>query len=348
MVVANPRKRRSVSARTPSGARSRKGTRSRKLSGPLSKDHGCGDTVATPSGGVSSSPAVRAAQLIDEEIEFIANEAFQSGEIELSDESVEADQAATAQIPRNMPAHLARLCSAELLTASRERELFQRMNYLKFRANELRINLDADRPNIAELDQLEQHLIEARQVRDQIVQANMRLVFSIVKRFVTPQCCFDDLLSEGIRTLMIAVEKFDYGRGFRFSTYAYRAISRNAYRAVTDHQKDSRRFTPSSDILEIVASDEAGGTNMDERTWVALRSQLAQFLDQLDRRERFIIRGRYALGSHRRPRTFQDLADLLGLSKERVRQIEQRAVEKLKKMAAEAPSDDFATAVSWQ
>ena len=55
----------------------------------------------------------------------------------------------------------------------------------------------------------------------------------------------------------------------------------------------------------------------------------------LDRRERLIIRSRYALGSHRRVRTFQDLADRLGISKERVRQLEQRALGKLRALAAE-------------
>ena len=169
----------------------------------------------------------------------------------------------------------------------------------------------------------------------------MRLVISIVKRFVTPQFSFDDLLSEGIRTLMIAVEKFDYGRGFRFSTYAYRAIARNGYRAVMDRQKESKRFTASSDTLAGDAIEDTCTSSLDEKTWEALRARLAQFVDQLDRRERFIIRGRYALGSHRRARTFQDLANLLGLSKERVRQLEQRAIGKLKKLAAETPLDEI-------
>ena len=61
----------------------------------------------------------------------------------------------------------------------------------------------------------------------------MRLVMSIVKKFVTPQQAFDELLSDGILTLMQAIEKFDFDRGFRFSTYAYRSIARNAYRCVT-------------------------------------------------------------------------------------------------------------------
>jgi RNA polymerase primary sigma factor len=56
-------------------------------------------------------------------------------------------------------------------------------------------------------------------------------------------------------------------------------------------------------------------------------------MGDLDRRERFIIRARFSLGSHRRVHTLQSLADRLGVSKERVRQLEQRAMEKLRAMA---------------
>ena len=63
-------------------------------------------------------------------------------------------------------------------------------------------------------------------------------------------------------------------------------------------------------------------------------------IKQLDRRERFIIRCRYALGSHRKVKSLQFLADKLGVSKERVRQLEIRAVRKLQSMAADVELDD--------
>jgi RNA polymerase primary sigma factor len=63
-------------------------------------------------------------------------------------------------------------------------------------------------------------------------------------------------------------------------------------------------------------------------------------MGRLDRRERFVIRSRYALGAHRKVRTFQCLANKLGVSKERVRQLEKRAVAKLKTFAAESALDD--------
>jgi RNA polymerase primary sigma factor len=60
-------------------------------------------------------------------------------------------------------------------------------------------------------------------------------------------------------------------------------------------------------------------------------------LDRLDRREKLIVRARFSLGGHRRVQTLQRLADKLGVSKERVRQLEKRALEKLRDFAIESP-----------
>ena len=128
---------------------------------------------------------------------------------------------------RDLPPYLARLCDKQLLTADEERELFRRMNYLKFRAAQLREEIDVDRPRSQLLEEAEQCLTEAAAVRAHIVQSNARLVVAIVKKFVSPQHSFDELLSDGMLTLLNAAEKFDYDRGFRFSTYATRAIRRN-------------------------------------------------------------------------------------------------------------------------
>ena len=83
---------------------------------------------------------------------------------------------------------------------------------------------------------------------------------------------------------------------------------------------------------------------MTEGVWSNLRDLMSSMLGELDRRERFIIRSRYALGAHRKVRTFQSLADKLGVSKERVRQLEQRAMSKLRAMAAEYEMDELFTA----
>jgi RNA polymerase primary sigma factor len=278
----------------------------------------------------------RARTLFETNFDCIPNETFETPGIEeeILPQTGPVETKAASNLPRDLPAHLARLCEAPLLTAEEERDLFRRMNYVKFRAEALRTNLHLADPNREEVELCEKFASEAKASRDRIVSSNMRLVISVVKKFVTPQNSFDELLSDGIGTLINAVDKFDYDRGFRFSTYAYRSIARNAYRSIADRQKENNRFTSSEDgAIEI--ADEGSTASLDEKTWHTLREMLAAMMHKLDRRERFIIRGRFALGAHRKVRTFQCLADKLGVSKERVRQLEQRAVTKLRNMAAE-------------
>jgi RNA polymerase primary sigma factor len=215
------------------------------------------------------------------------------------------------------------------------------MNYLKFRAAKLREEIDVDRPCSRLLDEAEQCLTEAAAVRAHIVQSNARLVVAIVKKFVSPQHSFDELLSDGMLTLLNAAEKFDYDRGFRFSTYAYRCIARNAYRAVMERRREQQRFASTTDeqIADIAARDSS--TAFAERTWETLRRLLAMFVDRLDRREQMIVSARYALGEQQKIATFQSIADSLGVSKERVRQLEQRAVSKLRAMAGQVNIEEL-------
>ena len=276
----------------------------------------------------------RTLQLLRTEINFIPNQEF-------FDEGFRGDEVAAERLMRSstkssgkdLPAHLARLCETALLDAETERELFRQMNYLKFSANALRSRFDPAHPSIAAVKDVEKLMAEAVQIRDHLVQANMRLVMSIIKKFVTPQFSFDDLLSDGIFSLLQAVEKFDYGRGFRFSTYAYRAVARNTYRIVTgQHHGISKCSIEAGDLIEEIP-DREDRSLLNEDTWSQLRTLLGDYIKRLDRREQFIIRSRYALGPHRKTRTFQCLADKLGVSKERARQLEQRAVKKLQTMA---------------
>lgn len=235
----------------------------------------------------------------------------------------------------DLPVHLGRLCEAKLLTPEQESLLFQRMNFLKSQALKVRAQLSSDRPSRRSLELLERLLSLADWHRDRIVEANMRLVFSIVKKFVNATNQFDDLLSDGIVALMRAVEKFDYGRGFRFSTYATQVVRRNAYREVVQNQQDRAKVVSGVEDLGLDVSDEVRESAISEKRWHELRARLSVMLGDLDRREKFIIRARFSLGSHRRVHTLQALADRLGVSKERVRQLERRAMEKLRAMAGE-------------
>lgn len=294
------------------------------------------------SAGVSLNE-LRVRKIMDTPLEFVPNPEFGAQDAESTivneDDIVDSEAARDSSVPKHLPGHLARLCQFKLLSADQERRLFRRMNYLKYRAMEGRAQLDPHRPDLETLDAIEEWCTEVRKIRDRIVQANFRLVISVIKKFVTAQNSFDELLSDGLASLMHAVDKFDYDRGFRFSTYAYRSIVFNTLRDLKSRNTEAAGLSVLSEGVVSELTDERRSSQQDEEA-SRRRSVLKHCVHQLDRRERFIIRSRYALGSHRRTRTFQDLADRLGISKERVRQLERRAVAKLKECAGEHSMGD--------
>jgi len=255
--------------------------------------------------------------------------------LDLAPAQTEVAIAAVRKAGADLPIHLSRLCEARLLTPVQESALFQRMNFLRYHAEVQRSLLDIAEPSVTRLELIQQLLAMADWHRDRIVEANTRLVFSIVKKFINVNNQFDDLLSDGIVALIRAVEKFDYDRGFRFSTYATQVVRRNAYRQVVQKQQERAKMVGGLQDMNIDVSDEDRGSAISETRWHELRSRLGLMLGDLDRREKFIIRARFSLGSHRKVHTLQALADKLGVSKERVRQLERRAMDKLRAMAGE-------------
>lgn len=288
---------------------------------------------------------------LSQEIDFMGNADFSEASIESSlfaDERllpVSSEELQRVKTP-DLPAHLARLCETKLLTPAEEVETFRRMNFLRFKANQLRAELkesescDSAKLQLANswvLRRIEALLKASDWYRDRLVKSNMRLVISIVKKFVNSHNGFDDLLSDGIIALMRAVDKFDVGLGYRFSTYATQVVRRNSYRRVMEKQKERQRITLSVHDPGIDISDEHRSSGMSETRWEALRGRLSTMLDKLDRREKLIIRARFSLGGHRNVQTLQKLADRLGVSKERIRQLEKRALDKLRDMADLSP-----------
>ena len=280
-------------------------------------------------------------------IEFMTSETFASPEAEatvLAETLMGtglAEQIAKPGKVLALPAHLARLCEAKLLTPDEEKALFNRMNFLKYQADQICKTLDGGNSLGWDLRRIDGLLKASDWHRDYIVRSNMRLVISIVKKFVNPQNSFDDLLSDGIVALIRAVDKFDAGLGFRFSTYATQVVRRNTYRRVMEKQAERQRIAGSIHENGIDISDDQKESSMSEARWHELRSKLSLMLDHLDRREKLIIRARFSLGGHRRIQTLQRLADKLGVSKERIRQLEKRALDKLRSMVEVSPMPEL-------
>ncbi|MEM6364103.1 MAG: sigma-70 family RNA polymerase sigma factor, partial [Planctomycetota bacterium] len=281
-------------------------------------------------------------QLLKTEIDFISNPKFTSTRegkrlfaepLDLAPRQTALGIAAIRRSGVDLPIHLSRLCEAPLLKPEQERTLFARMNYLLQQAAIQRSVLNPERPSRNRIQLIETYISMAAWHRDRIVEANLRLVFSIVKKFVNPNNNFDDLLSDGIVALIRAVEKFDFDRGFRFSTYATQVVRRNAYRTVVLKQQERQKVLGGLQDMDLDIGEEERTSAISEKRWHELRSRLAVMLGDLDRREKFIIRARFSLGSHRKVHTLQSLADRLGVSKERVRQLERRAMDKLRAMA---------------
>ena len=123
--------------------------------------------------------------------------------------------------------------------------MFRKMNFLKYKATRLREELDPQRPKTALMDQIEKLYDESVSVKNEIISANLRLVVSIAKRHVGPGENFFELVSDSNISLIRAVEKFDFARGNKFSTYASCAIMKNFARTIPDEHRRRDRFRTS-------------------------------------------------------------------------------------------------------
>lgn len=231
------------------------------------------------------------------------------------------------RVPRDLPPYLQELYRTPLLSAARERALFLKFNFHKFQFVTARRRVDPDFVRTRELDAMEGHLRKAIETKNQLVRANLRLVVSVARKHLRSGLGLMELISEGNIVLMRAVEGFDIHRGYRFSTYATLALMKGFARSVP--QMLSHRATPSGEkLLETVADYRHHG----DADRLADREQVRQLLDQLDDREKAVVLAHYGLTNHT-PATFDEVSRDLGISKQRVRQIERSAIAKLRLVA---------------
>jgi RNA polymerase primary sigma factor/RNA polymerase sigma factor len=241
--------------------------------------------------------------------------------------------------PSGLPPYLASLYETPLLTGEEEQYLFRKLNYLKHRIHQMRSDLDPQRARATQMDEIEQYYAEAAQTKNELVQANLRLVVSIAKRHVTPSHDFFSLVSDGNISLIRAVEKFDYSRGFKFSTYASWAIMKNFARSIPDEFKHQDRFRTSLDEMFMSQPDDRSDQYEQEQAQRMREEQVHRILSRLDEREQRIIISRFGLDHQHEPLTLKEVGEDLGVTKERVRQLEARALDKLRVAAEEERLD---------
>lgn len=285
---------------------------------------------------------VRIAKLMELPLDYIYSEEFEEASREaefLADMPAAEKPARSQRIPTGLPPYLAALYEVPLLTREQEQHMFRKMNYLKHKANQLRAGLANSNDRGAMIDQIHDLHEQAVAVKNKIVQANLRLVVSIAKRHMNATDDFFALVSDGNMSLIRAAEKFDYARGNKFSTYATWSIMKNFARSIPSEFKYRDRFRTMDEELLEAQRDERGNPFLAESSQRRRQREVGRILNRLDEREQKIISARFGLTKGSEPLTLKEVGQEMGVTKERIRQLEARAMNKLRAAAHEAKLD---------
>ncbi len=220
-----------------------------------------------------------------------------------------------------------------LLSGAQERVLFLQYNYARYRVSKLQEELGVSDPTEEQARQILKWNNIATGYREQIAETNLALVLAMAKRTRMSEVDFADLVSEGNMALLRSVDKFDCGRGFKFSTYACRAIlkafSRQGMKLSKYRQRFPTDFDPAmekSDHLETVRATHEKET-ADEVKHIVMSNE-AELTDV----EQTVIHHRFGLDRKQDAPalTLEQVGQIIGVTKERVRQIQNKALEKIR------------------
>jgi len=286
---------------------------------------------------------MRCRRILDRLLTYMYNPEFDAPDAEqtiLSEELADSIEYLSPQgaSPPGVQPYIHELARLPVLTRQQEAALFRQYNYLKFRAAQLRERLDPLKVQPQLLARIEKLIARVDQTKAALVRCNLRLVMNIAKRHVGNAPDLFEVVSDGNISLMQAVEKFDYARGNKFSTYASWAIMRNYARTIPEKRYRQRRYqTGSEEVLEAVPDPGANAEAEWERK--SLRQKLGAALNHLEPRERQVVLHHFGLTKTGRQQTLEQIGKGMGVTKERIRQIERRALDKLRNVLPESLLD---------
>lgn len=220
------------------------------------------------------------------------------------------------------------------LTAAAEIALFQRFNFARKRIAQI---LDANHGRKLSLDKLRELLAwhhRANLMRDEITKVNMPLVLAMAKRTRLNGLDPNEMVSEGNFALLRSIDKFDCSRGYKFSTYACRAIIKSFSRVAMRTSRYRGRFPTEFDpTLEKSDYVERKRDGVEAECVDEIRDIMDNNRASLNEVEQRVIRERFALDSpaeEPKGKTLEQVGEMIGVTKERVRQIQNKALKKIR------------------
>ena len=292
-------------------------------------------------GALAAEDQVLLNRLLSEPVDYMSHPDFTSQPIErklFGGVARLVDRMATRFVERADPITDAIRAGERVPTLSyaQESHLFMRYNFCRKRVADI-LSEFAGKPLTATATR---NLLawghRALSARSVLVRLNMPLVLAMAKRTRLTAIDFNEMVSEGDMALLRSVEKFDCGRGFKFSTYSCRAIlksfSRVAMRASRYRGQFPTEFDPSMERSDHV---ETRRQNVEQDCVDELKEILLRNMAELSDVERTVINERFALGvstelDERRPKTLEQVGRIIGVTKERVRQIQNKALTKIR------------------
>lgn len=279
---------------------------------------------------------LQAEQILTGSFPFMDSEFFhkKNAEVQLFSEGAEPELPLTSwyQPTREEMLDSGITGAPKLMSAAEERLMFLRFNFSKFKLGLIQKQVQKTGLTKDLAEQAVEWHRKFEHFREYLVRTNLALVLAMAKRTRLGDVDFAEVVSEGNMALLRAVEKFSIDRGFKFSTYACRAILKAFSRAALKANKHRTRFPVDFDP-ELEKSDWADRRRdeVEDDCIDELKAIVDRNLADLTNVEQTVIRQRFNWEqAQESPLTLEEVGRIIGVTKERVRQIQNKALLKIR------------------